>query len=201
LVLDALEHPRDLSLTPYKQKRLAGEVPLTPRHRLLCEIMVFGTAHVRAQRLGLPLNVPLSLTDAARVVDIRQRNAKQVSALPAFRSLYSKMVSDMRSGETARSIATMIEVRDDAGDGSAATKGQRLKAAQALMGEGGMNINIDARRQEVNVTQVRAGYVFERPAHLDRLTIETPPLPTPPSPEPPRKTAYQTLVEKWGNHD
>jgi hypothetical protein len=173
IAIEPREFGRDLGLTAYKQRRLAGEVPLTPRHRLLAEYLVHGTNHARAQRLGLPLNTPLSLSDAARVVDMKLRNARQVFATPQFKALHARLLADMRSGETARSIAAMATIRDDPGENTAADRTARLKAAQALLNEGGVSIAIDNRTQTHIGIQVRPGYVFERSSSsLARPTIE-----------------------------
>jgi hypothetical protein len=45
------------------------------------------------------------------------------------------MIADMRSGAHARMVKTMINIADDEGDGSAATKSVRLKAAKSVLGE------------------------------------------------------------------
>jgi hypothetical protein len=52
---------------------------VTPSREGLAEYMVHGTEHQRARRLGLLLNVPLTLEQAAAVLDIRRRSARQIS--------------------------------------------------------------------------------------------------------------------------
>jgi hypothetical protein len=86
-----LEQPQDalpgraVAVAPdYKSRRAAGLVELSPRDKLLCEYMTVGTSHARAVRLGLPQNEPLSLEQAAAVLDLRRRNARQIFASPQF---------------------------------------------------------------------------------------------------------------------
>jgi hypothetical protein len=95
---DPLDAPPGRALSLYKQNRAAGLVELSPRDKLLAEYMTVGASHPRAARLGLPSNEPLSLEQAAAVLDIRRRNARQIFATPQFQKLYAKMVANMRSG-------------------------------------------------------------------------------------------------------
>jgi hypothetical protein len=137
---------RPTKLTPYKQRRAAGAVELTPKHKLLADYMAHGTNHIRAQRLGIPTNVPLSVEQAAAVLDIRRRNAREITALPEFQKLLLKLTAALRSGEYARSIRTIVEVRDDTGAGLAADRKVRLDAAKTLIGDDsdkGLNVNVN----------------------------------------------------------
>jgi hypothetical protein len=66
-------------------RRANGEEGLAAQSRLLAEYMARGTEHQRARRLGLLLNVPLTLEQAAAVLDIRRGNARQISRMPSFK--------------------------------------------------------------------------------------------------------------------
>ena len=152
---------------------------LGPRDKLLAEYMTVGTSHPRAARLGLPLNEPLSLEQAASVLDIRRRNARQIFATPRFQKLYAKMVADMRSGAHARMVRTMIDIADDEGDGTAATKSVRLKAAKAVIGESDSQLTVNVGVQPNIGTPI--GYAY---APCNRPTIDAEPAALPRDPEP-----------------
>jgi hypothetical protein len=158
------------AMTAYKARRAAGLFELRPRDKLLAEYMTVGTSHARAARLGLPLNQPLSLEQAASVLDIRRRNARQIFALPAFQALYSKKIADMRCGAHARMVKHMVSIADDEGDNSAATKSVRLKAAKSVLGEQETLLNVSVVQNNV---QQPVGYHYENCSRPVRPTIET----------------------------
>jgi hypothetical protein len=57
-----------------------------------------------------------------------------------------KLTAALRSGEYARSIRTIVEVRDDTGAGLAADRKVRLDAAKTLIGDDsdkGLNVNVN----------------------------------------------------------
>jgi hypothetical protein len=172
---DIATEPQDAApghaLTEYKRRRAAGLVELGPRDRLLCEYMTHGTSHPRAVRLGLPVNEPLSLEQAATVLDVRRRNARQIFSTPQFQKLFARMVADIRSGAHARMVKTMINIADDEGDGSAATKSVRLKAAKSVLGEQDAALNVSVAVQ--NSIGPPPGYAY-RPC--SRPIIEAEPV-------------------------
>jgi hypothetical protein len=145
----------------YKLRRASGEVDLAARHRLLAEYMVHGTEHQRARRLGLPLNVPLTLEQAAVVLDIRRRNARQISRMPEFQGLMASLSADLRNGFKSRAIHRMGELVDWRGEGTAADATVALKASQAVLGEEakGLSVNVNVANQ-TNVG-IRPGYVLD----------------------------------------
>ncbi len=133
-------------LTAYKRRRESGEVELAPRHLLLVEYMVFGTEHARAKRLGYPLKEPLTLEQAAGVLDIRRRNARQVTRIPAFQRLMAQLTGELRSGGRARAIHTLLSIMADVGENTAADRAVRVKAAKEVIGEegkGGVSVNVN----------------------------------------------------------
>lgn len=170
-------------LTPYKQRRAAGEVELTPRDRLLVEYLTVGTAHPRARRLGFKLNEPLSLEQAAAVLDMRRRNCRQVFRLPAFQALLASAIADLRTGAKARAVKTQIEILEDRGENTAADRSVRLKAAGAILddgeGKGGPSVNV-----QVNNVAFKAGWIIRLPAEqrVEPATIDAKPLPSIPAP-------------------
>jgi hypothetical protein len=157
-------------LTAYKQRRAAGEVELGPVATLLCEYMVHGTSHPRAERLGLPPNEPLSLEQAAAVLDIRRRTARQIFATMPFRRLYAASIADVRSGAHARMVHRMIAIANDPGEGTAADRSIQLKAVQAVLGEEakGVSVNVQVNNQTNNTTAIRPGYVLDLGAMYGR---------------------------------
>jgi hypothetical protein len=169
--------PPARALSPdYKARRAAGLVELSPRDKQLAEYMTVGTSHARAVRLGFLQNEPLSLEQAAAVLDMRRRNARQVFASPQFQKLYAKSIADMRSGQHARMVKHMVSIADDEGGGTAATKSVRLKAAKAVLGEQDAALNVNVAVQNT-VAGPRFGYVYapcDRPAKA--VTIEAEPV-------------------------
>jgi len=145
----------------YKRRREAGEIALGPHERLLCEYMVFGTHHGKAKRLGFPLGEPLTLEQAARILDLRLRNARQILRNPQVSALMLQLTNELRTGERARNIRTFVAVRDDAGDNTAADRTVRVKAAVALMGDEG--------RAGVHVTVNNQLGVAFKPGYIIRL--------------------------------
>lgn len=186
----------DGGLTPYKLRRASGEVDLTPRHLLLVEYMVFGTEHARAKRLGYPLNEPLTLEQAAGVLDIRRRNARQVTRMPAFQRLMAQLTAELRSGGRARAIHTLLKIMADVGENTAADRAVRVKAAKEVIGDegkGGVNVTI---YNQVNA--VRPGFIIRLPSDAPTpRTIEA----TPERPPHPSFAAHRRLESEQAKAD
>jgi hypothetical protein len=184
-------------LTAYKKRRAAGEVELTPRHRLLAEYLTLGTSHARAKRLGFPIDQPLTLEQAAAVLDLRRRNARQVTRTPEFQRLMAQMVGELKSGAKAKAVHALIEVVGDKGENTAADRAVRIKAANAILddgdGKGGFNVTIN---NQVNSEVTKAGYVIRLPADVGRPEPVAPPsTPARFVPAPPPFRAEPPLVE------
>jgi hypothetical protein len=185
--------PDRLSALGYRSLRRkpeGGPRELTARHRLLIEYQVFGCPHAFVQRITRPIqqadtsgNIvtvqkpiepgePLTLIEAADLLRIRRRNARELATFPMYQRAYAIEVQRLRDGEKARSIHAMIEIRDDKGAGKAADKTVRLKAAQAIMGEGegnrGTTVNVNT---SVGVA-VKAGLVLRLPADAPKIPLE-----------------------------
>ncbi|MBV8848197.1 MAG: hypothetical protein JOZ16_01275 [Methylobacteriaceae bacterium] len=168
-----------------RYKPAEGPRELTPKHRLIIEYMVFGVDNPHVLRdltresrtidpetgvtISTPVpvqpGVPLTLEEVATVLHLKRRYIRQLLALPIMSNALAVEVQRLRSGEHARSIHTLIGVRDDPGLGKAADRKVRLSAAQAILGEG------DGRGAKVSVTvntqHVTPGYVLDlRPADV-----------------------------------
>ena len=119
---------------------------------------------------GLP--IPRSLEQAAKDCGYRVRRARSYLAdLPAFNVYRRQLLKERRESEQARNLATAIAIRDDKGDGSAATKTVQLKACQFIEGpsdKASVTVNVN---QQTNVAAISPGYVIRLPAE------RTPPLP------------------------
>jgi hypothetical protein len=139
----------------------ADWVDLHEPYKSLVELMVYGFdegGHVEGKEF-YP-GEPLTLSEAAKSVGVRLRRARQVAACKAFRTEFSRELAAMRSAEAPRNLRTAVAIRDDEGDGSAATKTVRLKAIASIEGkaEGGSTVNVQINNQQVN--QVSPGYVI-----------------------------------------
>jgi hypothetical protein len=76
----------------------------------------------------------LTLNQAATAVGVRLRRAREVAATELFQTELNRAVKALRNSERARNLQTAIAIRDDNGDGTAATKTVRLKAIAAIEG-------------------------------------------------------------------
>jgi hypothetical protein len=163
-------------MSSYKQRREAGLTELSQLHVSLCEMMVYGTDSSKAKYLKKPINEPLSLEDAADVLGIRRRNARQVFGTPKFQALYAKLVGAMRSGAHAKMVRNMIDIANNPGERKAADRSVQLKAAKAVLGEQDQALNVNVAVQNT-VEGPRLGYVYapcDRPAKP--VTIDATPV-------------------------
>jgi hypothetical protein len=104
---------------------------------------------------------PLTLNQAARAVGVRLRRAREGAATELFRTELNRAVKALRNSERARNLQTAIAIRDDNGDGTAATKTVRLKAIAAIEGREntGTTVNVQVNNQ-TNVAAISPGYVI-----------------------------------------
>jgi hypothetical protein len=186
------------SSSRYKQLRAIGQVELGARHRLLAELIVFGTDHRRTERLGLPLNEPLTLEQAAAVLNIKRRNARQIFSLPAFQKMLTQAIGDLRSGARPRAIKTLIDMMTDEGAGTAADKAVRIKAAMALLDEGkGVSVNVQVNNQTNLAQTIRPGYVLDLGALYGRRHDDDGPPTIEGKREPRTPDAEPTAADGW----
>lgn len=169
--------PAPASVSPWPARALAKgpRLPikaLDARGKRLCELMTFGLDEEGAQAAGLPANTPLPLEQAALVAGMRIKNARFVFAQPAFLKAYSAELQRIRKAHHARAIGTIAQIMEDEGDGTAATKTVRLKAANSLLDNPeartpGVSVNIN------NAVQLTAGIVIRLPTDVKSAPLES----------------------------
>jgi hypothetical protein len=111
---------------------------------------------------GLP--VPRNLEQAAKDCGYRVRRARfYLADLPAFNAYRRQLLEGRRKSEEARNLATLIQIRDDPGEGRAADRTVRLKAIQVMEGANGKAplVTVNVSQQSNNLV---AGYVIRLPA-------------------------------------
>ena len=166
-----------LGRKPARRKPEGGPVELTGRHKLLVTYMVDGCGHQSiCDRIWVdrPVTVeggtamlkrhpnphePLSLLEAADLLRIRRRNARELSGFPIFKKHLEEELRRYRDGERVASVRTLVEVRDDPGLGKAADRKVRMQASMALLGELGGDTNVTVA---VGVgMQIMPGYILD----------------------------------------
>ena len=89
----------------YKRRREAGDVELGERHKQLAELMTFGLEDIDNRFPDKPIGQPLCLDDAAAVLGLRRRNARQILASPGWQKIYNRYLrlpaEDRRRPEAA----------------------------------------------------------------------------------------------------
>ena len=160
-----------------RRKPEGGPPALTARHKLLISYMVDGCGHqsicdrtwierpvaveggtAMLRRHPKP-HEPLKLLEAADLLRIRRRNARELVTTPIFKAALEQEMTRYRDGERIASVQTLVEVRDDPGLGKAADRKVRLQAAGLLLGE------VGGGRTTVNVSvggqHITAGIVLD----------------------------------------
>jgi hypothetical protein len=124
--------------------------------------MVFGLPHEEVI-LGklVKSDWPLKIEEAAKFVGYRLKRARtHLDALPEFATHRRQLLDGKRKAELARNLQTLIEIRDDPGEGFAADRTVRIKAVQAIEGtEGKASVTVNVN-QQTNVATITPGYVF-----------------------------------------
>jgi hypothetical protein len=126
---------------------------------------------------------PLTLEQAARFVGYRCKKARNyLDGLPAFSTYRRELLDGRRKSEAPRNLQTLIEIRDDPGEGFAADRTVRIKAVAAIEGtdKGGVTVNVNT---QTNVATIQPGYVIRLPAKssvtdLPAIEQEREPLPS-----------------------
>lgn len=145
---------------------------LTPLHKLCADYAVFGLSKPHAAFPELEVGAPLSYRQIAAVTGRRVRHIARLFAEPVFQSHRSALVHSMRNGEHAKSVHTMIKVRDNPGDGKAADRKVQLEAAKSIMGEEAKGININVGINNHLGVHIKPGYVVRMPSAKQPVTIE-----------------------------
>jgi len=122
------------------------------------ELMVYGLDEGgEIDNEWIEAGVPLTLRQAALAGGVRVRQAKEVYETALFKTALNEALLGQRASERPKNLHTAIKIRDDEGDGSAATKTVRLKAIQTIEGTDG-RAKVQAT---VNThTNIKPGYVI-----------------------------------------
>jgi hypothetical protein len=122
---------------------------------------------------------PLTLEQAARFVGYRCKKARNyLDNLPEFSTYRRQLLEGRRNAEKPRNLQTLIEIRDDPGEGFAADRTVRVKAVAAIEGRhDGASVTVNVN-QQTNVATIQPGYVIRLPtgaplpAQRSSVTIE-----------------------------
>ncbi len=147
--------------TSRKPKVLAE---LTAKHRLLIQYQVWGVEHDFVRKIGKEPFEPLTLIEAAKILEIRLKNARQLQTEAVYQKEYARQMKAWRDGRKCEAWRKVDEILRDDGDGSAAVRKVQLTAANMLIGEqaeqrAGTNISIT--NQTLNL---QPGIVVRLPA-------------------------------------
>jgi hypothetical protein len=63
---------------------------------------------------------------------VQRKTTISLDALPAFNEYRRRLLKERRESEQARSLATLIQIREDPGDGKSADRTVQLKAIQVM---------------------------------------------------------------------
>jgi hypothetical protein len=143
------------------------------RSQLMLEYMICGTRHKHiADRIGVEVNEPMSQQQASDAVGFRRRNGRFVFSQAVFQKALSKGIEELRSGVRVKATLTQIELMNDRGDGSAAAGTLRLKASQALLGDGDGKGGVNVAVQVNTAIQLQPGIVIRLPADAAETPLE-----------------------------
>lgn len=164
-----------------RSKRLKPAVlkELTPRMRLMAEYMVVGCHLSHAEgKTGKPRGTPLSLEEAADLVGIRRRNARDLVKQAVFVRHLSSELEALKTGHKAEAVRTMVQVMRDPGQGKAADRKVRLEAASMITGEQlagkaapQANINVQVNNHISPGYVIRAPQVLRDPPVIDAVAL------------------------------
>jgi hypothetical protein len=114
---------------------------------------------------AIKANWPLTLEQAARFVGYRCKKARgYLDPLPEFNAYRRELLEGRRKSEAPRNLATLIQIRDDPGEGFAADRTVRIKAVAAIEGRpDGASVTVNVN-QQTNVAAITPGYVIKLPA-------------------------------------
>jgi hypothetical protein len=109
---------------------------------------------------GLPQ--PRTLEQAAKDCGYRIKRARNyLDALPAFNEYRRRLLKERRESEQARNLATLIQIRDDPGDGKAADRTVQLKAIQVMEGTPDKaSVTVNVNQQNNSIGTISPGYVI-----------------------------------------
>jgi hypothetical protein len=87
-----------------------------------------------------------------------------LDSLSAFSTHRRELLDGERKAELARNLETLIQIRDDPGENSAADRTVRLKAISVIEGNEGKGGVVVNANQQTNVATITPGYVIRLPA-------------------------------------
>jgi hypothetical protein len=139
---------------------------LTDDEQEIARLMVYGLPHEETI-LGKTIKPdwPLTPEQAAKFVGYRLKRARNhLDDLPEFATHRRRLLDGKRKAELARNLQTLIEIRDDPGEGFAADRTVRIKAVQAIEGRpDGASVTVNVNNQ-TNIAAITPGYVIRLPA-------------------------------------
>ena len=152
-----------------KPKTLAA---LTAKHRLLIQYQIWGVEYDFVRKIGKEPFEPLTLIEAAKILEIRLKNARQLQIDPLYQKEYARQMRAWRDGRKCEAWRKVDEILRDDGDNSAAVKKVQLHAATMLIGEqaeqrAGTSINI-----QNNSLTLNAGVVVRLPSEAAITPLE-----------------------------
>jgi hypothetical protein len=163
----------DLTPIPTTGPLQKAEV-LTDDEQEIARLMVYGLPHEETI-LGKTIKPdwPLTLEQAAKFVGYRLKRARtHLDNLSEFATHRRQLLDGKRKAEFARNLQTLIEIRDDPGEGFAADRTVRIKAVQAIEGTDGKSAVTVNVNQQTNVATIQPGYVIRLPAGTPLPAIE-----------------------------
>lgn len=148
----------------YNFKKPAVLKELAPKHRLLIDYIVNGCPHESAaNQIGKNAGEPLDLIEAADLLHIKRRNARQLAKEPIFQRALAAELQSFREGHKAEALREVVRVMRADGENKAADRKVKLTAASMLLGDaiaqqGQTNVNVQVG---VGVNVQTPGYVID----------------------------------------
>jgi hypothetical protein len=170
-------------------KALMGPLKeLDPKHRLLIQYTVHGCDKKRlldyhyrdistidepGKKRQLLVGEPLTIEEAARVLNMRVKHARHLFTQAIFLKAYNAEIEAIRDGAKLAAIKRIVQLVDEPGEGKAADRTVQLKAAQALLGDtvgsdAGARVNVTVNNQ----TTLSAGVVVRLPPGIAPTPLE-----------------------------
>jgi hypothetical protein len=144
---------------------LATRNQLNKLEERLLELMVWGVERPLPHYPEIAPRVPLSHLQAGDMLRMRRQYVRDLMQTPMWQRAMTAAVAALRNGEKAASWHTIIQLRDDPGEGKAADRKVQLEAAKTILGEQdkGPSVNVQIN----NATTLTPGYVIKPPTIID----------------------------------
>lgn len=146
---------------------------LLPKYEPVIEAMCYGLDEETLLQDGtqVPPGYALTLRQAALHFGFRLKQARLLAETTQFATAIYNATKARRHLESPRNLQVAIDIRDDEGDNSAATKKTRLAAIDTIEGKSTTGTHV-----QVNVNQqasITAGYVIRLPTNLQENEPQT----------------------------